>query len=331
MTPRLSILVPVYNVSTHIAKCADSLFNQTLDDIEFIFVNDATPDNSIDLLIQALDKYPMRKAHTHIIHHTKNSGSAAAKNTALDHATGKYILFVDSDDYVDADMAECLLYKAEAENADIVVSDIYLEYPDKSILVKERVSANRDDRFVDMIQNEHSHGFMCNKLVKRELYLMPECRLPMGLNYYEDLHVMTRLYFFAQKVCKIEKAFYHYIQYNANAITKTKSRMHFENVVRFWSLLDKFMSDKKIDRQFGEQTAFPKVRSKVRLMIDTHDKHLRKEFANIFLDQEKTERKHFKHGEQLMLFLVRNGFFELAQLYHVLMTYKSKIKHAFTN
>ena len=113
MNIKVSVCIPVYGVEKYIEKCARSLFEQTMQDgIEFIFVNDCTKDRSIEILEQVLAEYPHRKEQTRIIHHEKNRGLVAARNTGLAYASGEYIIHCDSDDWVELDMYEKMYKKA---------------------------------------------------------------------------------------------------------------------------------------------------------------------------------------------------------------------------
>ena len=104
---KISVCIPVYGVEKYIERCIRSLWEQTMQDgIEFIFVNDCTKDKSIEIIEQVLEEYPHRKKQTTIIHHPKNSGLVAARNTALAHAKGQYIIHCDSDDWCDLDLYE---------------------------------------------------------------------------------------------------------------------------------------------------------------------------------------------------------------------------------
>ncbi len=96
---KVSIIVPIYNVEKYIERCAVSLFEQDFEDIEYIFVNDCTPDNSVEILEKVIEKYPNRKSHLKIVHHKENKGLGSARNTGLEQATGNYILHIDSDDW----------------------------------------------------------------------------------------------------------------------------------------------------------------------------------------------------------------------------------------
>ena len=106
---KVSILVPVYGVEKYIKRCARSLFEQTYDNIEYIFVDDCTQDRSIDILEEVLKEYPNRKNQVKILHHAKNRGLSASRNTALDASTGDYLMHVDADDYLHVDAIALLI------------------------------------------------------------------------------------------------------------------------------------------------------------------------------------------------------------------------------
>lgn len=115
----VSIIVPVYNVEKYLARCLNSLIEQTLYEIEIICVDDGSTDNSPKILKQYADKYPNIKIITQT-----NKGLSAARNTGMNHAQGKYIGFVDSDDWIDKDFYEKLFYTAQKYNASISAAGI---------------------------------------------------------------------------------------------------------------------------------------------------------------------------------------------------------------
>ena len=124
---KVSVCIPVYGVEKYIERCARSLFEQTMkDDIEFIFVNDCTPDKSIEVLQKVLEEYPNRKEQVKIIHHEINRGVSAARKTALMNSHGEYIIFCDSDDWVDTNLYEVMYKKAVEENNIFKASKGYL-------------------------------------------------------------------------------------------------------------------------------------------------------------------------------------------------------------
>lgn len=118
---KVSILVPVYGVEKYIERCARSLFEQTYDNIEYIFVDDCTKDRSIEILQKVLEDYPNRKNQVKILHHDKNRGLSAARNTALDASTGDYLMHVDSDDYLRKDAVLLLAEKITTASSQVII------------------------------------------------------------------------------------------------------------------------------------------------------------------------------------------------------------------
>ena len=135
MYPLVSICVPVYGVENYIERCCRSLFEQTYSNIEYIFVNDCTPDDSIKVLEHVLSEYPVRKENVKICNHQTNKGLAGARNTAIETATGVYLMHVDSDDYLDLNAVECLVNTALSEDADVVQYDMRYVFPDKQYII----------------------------------------------------------------------------------------------------------------------------------------------------------------------------------------------------
>ena len=130
MDPIISIIIPIYKSEKFIEKCSRSLFEQTLNNIEFIFINDSTPDISISLLYNIIDHYPNREEKFKIINLEKNQGVANARNVGIENATGEYVIHCDSDDWVDKDMYERLYRKAQETDADIVGCNFRHEFSD---------------------------------------------------------------------------------------------------------------------------------------------------------------------------------------------------------
>ena len=120
----VSIIVPIYNVEKYIEKCATTLLEQDYNNIEYIFVNDCTPDSSMKILKDIIERYPNRKDDIKIINNIKNSGSSLTRKYGLDASNGKYVLFVDSDDWINIDMVSKMYNAAESNDADIVCCDM---------------------------------------------------------------------------------------------------------------------------------------------------------------------------------------------------------------
>uniref|UniRef100_UPI0011E66EA7 glycosyltransferase family 2 protein n=2 Tax=Campylobacter concisus TaxID=199 RepID=UPI0011E66EA7 len=218
----VSIIVPIYNVEKYIEKCATTLLEQDYNNIEYIFVNDCTPDSSMKILKDIIERYPNRKDDIKIINNIKNSGSSLTRKYGLDASSGKYVLFVDSDDWVDKDMVSSLINEARKSYADIVCFDYIKEFNKKSIAKSFFYTKNHPKSNLNFVKAILSHEIsvsVCDKLVKRELYENVE--FPY-FSHCEDSFVNLQLFYWAKKIIHIAKPFYHY-RTNPNSLSSSFS------------------------------------------------------------------------------------------------------------
>ena len=323
MNPKVSILVPIYNVSEYIEKCVTSLFLQTFQDIEFVFVDDASPDDSIEILYQCISRFPEREKQIKIIHHSTNRGLSYTRNTAIDASTGEYIAVVDSDDYIEPTAIEELYNFAVNENADLVIFDVIMEYADKNEIISDIISDNKTEDLKSVLIGNNSPNLF-NKFAKNNLFKMSESRVPDGLNYYEDLHVSIRLYYFATTIKKYNKVLYHYVFTNNQSFTKNLKAIYLENVVRFWDLLEVFLKDKKLYEIYEHLFDYLKVSRKLKLMLAIKDLNSKKKYATIFKEEEKRCLHLFNRSEKFLLWTLRNKYFVLFELYYKLLKFKNR-------
>ena len=143
--PKVSIISPMYNVEKYLKKCLESYVNQTLIDIEIILVDDGSPDNSGKIA----DEYAKRDSRIRVIH-KKNAGVSAARNDGLSIAKGEYVIFCDSDDWMNENACEILYSAAKKNNADISIADVYMAYSNKNIAVQFY-----KDQFLDIFLPKH--------------------------------------------------------------------------------------------------------------------------------------------------------------------------------
>lgn len=221
---KVSIIVPIYKVAAFIEQCATTLMEQTLRDVEYIFIDDATPDHSIQILQDVISRYPERKEQTHIVRHDTNKGLPAARNTGLSMAQGKYIFHCDSDDYVEPTMLEELYEIAEKKNADIVWCDWFLTFAQKERYMKQPSYCTPQEALKAMLCGAMKYN-VWNKLVRRSLYTDHDIQFPTGYGMGEDMTMMM-LFAHAKQVAYIPKAYYHYVKTNTNAFSQTYSEKH---------------------------------------------------------------------------------------------------------
>lgn len=206
---KVSIIVPVYNSEKYLQKCLDSLINQTLNDIEIIVVNDCSIDSSKKIINQYKNKYGSKILDIYL---SKNKGQGNARNIAIERAIGEYILFVDSDDYIELDTCEILYKKAKEKAYDIICFDITkiinqnyvvkkLEY-DSSI--EGTIDLNKRKKLID------AKGYFSTRMYKRKLIIDNNLKFPIGI-HYEDSVFNTLSLLYANNVAKIDKPLYFYL------------------------------------------------------------------------------------------------------------------------
>lgn len=237
---------------------------QTLKDVEYIFVDDATKDNSIGILEQVLYQYPERKKAIRTVRHEKNQGLPAARNTGLKIATGEYVFHCDSDDFLEEDALELMYEKARQEHADIVWTDWFLTFEQSERYMKQPVYDTPIEALKGMLGGAMKYN-VWNKLVRRSLYSENRIVFPAGYGMGEDMTMML-LFVHADKIAYMGKAFYHYVKYNTQSFSQTYSEKHIKelknNIVRTESYLTKYFGD-----TLQQEIAFMKLEAKFPLLF----------------------------------------------------------------
>lgn len=214
--PKISVIVPIYGVEKFIRRCAESLLSQTLEGVEYIFVNDATKDNSIKVLHEVIETYKNRSLDIKIINHPINRGLPAARNTGLRVATGEYIYHCDSDDFLESNALELYYNAAITKNADFVWSDYYISYGSKEIYKKQPDCSSISDVLDATLSGKMKYN-VWNKLVRRTVYVQNEILFPEGYSMGEDM-TMIKLMSCSGNVAYVNEALYHYVQLNSSSM-----------------------------------------------------------------------------------------------------------------
>lgn len=219
----ISVIIPIYGVEKYIEKCVRSLFDQTLKDIEFIFVNDCTRDRSIDILEKLIKEYGYEE-RIKIIHHSTNLGLPAARNSGLKEANGIYIFHCDSDDFLELDALEQFYMTAIKDNADIVWSDFYLSFEKNERYMSQNPKyLNFEDNpylLLKLMLGGNLKYNVWNKLIKKSIYTDNNLIFPEGRGMGEDMTII-KCFVHANKLSYLPQATYHYVQLNSGAYTKS--------------------------------------------------------------------------------------------------------------
>lgn len=216
LIPKVSVIVPVYNVEHYLAKCLDSLVNQSLQNIEIIVVNDGSSDGSENIIHEYSEKYPDKiKAFI-----KENGGLSDARNFGIEKAAGDYLGFVDSDDYVSGTMFAEMLDLAEKNNAEMVICNIQKVDEDGNVIQKLTQIPNMPEKIV--LENHFSvfsdlSYFACNKLFKKELFAHK--RFKKGI-HFEDIQLIPQLLLECKTITQTQNFHYQYLE-RADSISKT--------------------------------------------------------------------------------------------------------------
>lgn len=250
--PKVSILVPVYKVEPFIERCVRSVFRQTYQNIEFIFVNDDSPDSSILILKKVIEQYPERKDKIRIIEHDKNKGIGAARNTLLQAATGDYLLWVDSDDYISYDAVEVLVLQIEESGADILTSDSYFFYKgENNILTFSQSFPTDSKQYIEAMSSHKVRAALWATLSKRSVWLENKIIIPESSSFGEDYFATVQLFYFSHKIRVIHSPFYYYNQTNENAYTTGyKSENHFISLMTLFDHLSGFFQQQQVESDY---------------------------------------------------------------------------------
>lgn len=210
--PDISVVIPVYNVAPYIKECATSLFNQTLQNIEYIFIDDASSDDSVKILKEEISKYPLRHKNIRLITHDENKGISYTRQEGVLLAKGKWIIHCDGDDIVPIDSYQTLLSRAQEAGVDMIIGafrifgesqtsfDVFQgEGLIPSFKLMESIGGSRKPQII---------GTLWNKLIKREL--IKDINFPEEVSYCEDV---TWLFYFLNKNADIKILILPYISY----------------------------------------------------------------------------------------------------------------------
>ena len=213
--PSISVIVPIYNVERSIVRCVRSLMEQTMQKgVEFLFVNDCTPDNSMERLYEVLKDYPKRNSQIRIIENEQNLGITATRKKGIEKAYGEYLAWVDSDDWVEPDMLESMWKATKNGTIDIVVQNVYLDCYEKGCLKETKEwklygTANPRQALLYYYTDKHIPWGLPFQMSRRSL-IIEASKLVHPVNITEDTIMLIYMYSMANSCVWLETSFYHY-------------------------------------------------------------------------------------------------------------------------
>lgn len=216
----VSVLVPVYGVEKYIERCAISLFEQTYKKIEYIFVNDCTKDNSVVLLKELCCRYPDITQKIKMVNHIQNRGIAATRNSLLENCSGRFFIFVDSDDWVEPNLVESLVSRQIVYDND-VVSCNYREYGKQDIRECKEFFCPNTRGMMETLLKGKAGSRIWGRLIKSSIVKDNNLRFIEGANFSEDDMMMSFIWFFANSHSFLNECLYNYERRNERSYTNS--------------------------------------------------------------------------------------------------------------
>ena len=243
---KISLVVPIYGVERYIRQFAESALGQTYDDIQFVFVNDGTKDRSMEILNELIEEKYQNLKERIVIVDKENAGLPLARKTGLEHAEGEYILFADSDDWLETDAVEKIVKKAVETDADIVYFDLIKEYGNRTSYKAERnYTVDTKEDFIINIFNYKSHGYTVTKCFRRRLYTDNVIFIPK-LGMHEDIYLMSQIIFYAESLAHIPEGLYHYRKDNPDSFcAQDKQKRHIASTTNLLDLYEHYRENLK--------------------------------------------------------------------------------------
>lgn len=297
---KVSILVPVYGVESYIERCARSLFEQTYPNLEFVFVDDASPDKSVEVLKQVIADYPNREEAVTIIHHNKNLGIAATRDTLVNNCKGEFLLHVDSDDWIEPNAVELLVKRQQETEADMVTG-IYCThiFDDKNIEITRFVPQNNQDKEKDRLDllkdmlKKGSYVATWNRLIRSSLYRDNNIQYVKGINAGEDLLITPRLVYSSPKVAFCNSVTYHYNRSNPNSYVNVFSRsfdMQLQLISAAQLNVDFFRDKETCLKEAINKQLVERLKKSQELALENHN---RKAYNKVIALLDDTEREYW--------------------------------------
>ena len=259
---KISVVIPIYKVEEYIEKCCRSLFGQTLDDIEYVFVDDCSPDRSIDVLLKILNEFPDRIKDVKILRNKVNMGVSQTRRKGIGATTGEYVIHCDPDDWLEVTAYEKLYFYAKTKELDIVSCDYFKV--DEFGLINKNQSPPLNGDILKMLLISKMQGALWNRLVKSSIVKKTDIIYPLN-DMAEDLVLVLQYYIIASTYGHLLEPLYYYN-------TNPKSISYFENI-------DKLLN------QANDMSQNKQLIASIFKRVNLHQKYSKEIIANKFFDK----------------------------------------------
>ncbi len=298
---KVSVIVPVYNVEPYLDKCLNTLVNQTLKKIEIIIVNDGSKDNSEKIIEKYLKKYPEKIKYIK----KANGGLSSARNEGLKYASGEYIGFVDSDDYVSLNTFNLMYKKAKEKNFDLVVCNLNYVYETKTKMVSAGLDKDLENEDEVKKNIVFLYPAVWNKLYKKEI--LDSLKFKEGI-WYEDVEFNFRVYPRVKSIGYVDKPLIQYVQ-RESSISKTIDKRLFNYIDNFNGLI-RYYQDNNLYNKYYFELEYSYVRylyaTFIKQLSYTNDKELFKEGVKEAIKNVQEHFPNYKKNIYLKKFGLKN-------------------------
>ena len=238
---KVSLIIPVYNVEKYLRKCLNSAIAQTLREIEIIIVNDGSTDQSLSIICEFEKKDKRIK-----VINQKNSGVSEARNAGLRVASGEFIAFLDSDDWIDSSFLEKMYQTAKEQNADIAVcsyASVVEGYGKMPTIKRSKSDLLSSTKALKKIISESGiRSYTWDKLYRRSLFTMNNISYP-SVNCYEDMATTFKLFYYSKRIAILEDCLYYYLQRKTSITKKVDTKLVYDNI-KALTMMREFLKSK---------------------------------------------------------------------------------------
>lgn len=307
----VTILMPIYKVQQYLERTLDSIFTQTYPYLNYVFVNDCSPDSSLQVLVNTINRYGIKEGQYTIVNHNQNEGIAVSRTDCLAYATGEYVYFVDSDDWIEKETVEQMVLATQNGLIDIVGCDYMKDYQSGEVTFHHEVYAESSRENMYRCLNYDIATVLWKLLIRRSLF--DNFIITPHVDIVEDYIISVKLYYYAKNFVALPRAFYHYVQYNQARVslqTLWSVNMHIKGVeeveafLREKDLYDDNIEHKLLLRKFNIKSNFL-----TRQLLDYQ------RYKSTFPEAKGVWRKmNYSRKERIKFWLADYGFYSLLKL-----------------
>ena len=317
---KFSVIVPIYNVEEYLERCIDSILQQTFEDYEVLLVNDGSLDGCADICKKYLANDKVRYFEK------ENGGLGDARNYGIDRSQGEFLVFVDSDDYIEKEMLEYISTAIDKYSSDVIIfnqaivnMDDELIYVDQQPLEPEKVMSIQTNRNLLLLEPS-----ACNKVFKKQLFIENHIRFPVQV-WYEDLRTTGKVLSVAENVVYIDKAFYHYFKRPGSIMNNSNIKRNLE-IIEAVEELKKYFYE-HFSQEYMDEIEFLAIRKVLvdtagRIMSASYDKSIIEQLYS-YVSEEFPNFRHNKYlgtlnkKQRIIYFLMSRKAYSLVRLIFV--------------